>query len=223
MSDTDRERVIVDAWDWQTRVLHWVIAILVISLGLIMLGKEGLEIIGVPRNLRAPLNTVHAYVGYAFVCFFILRLIWAFVGNRYARWADIIPAGAEQRQAITHNIRWYLSGFKGKAARVVGHDPLASLFYIALFVVLVSQAVSGLLLSGVELHMFPGSLFTGGLGEHAAEELEDVLEELHEFGFWFIIFFLSAHLFGLVVHEIKEKTGLLSSMVHGKKYMSRDE
>jgi Ni,Fe-hydrogenase I cytochrome b subunit len=216
------ERAMVDVWDWQTRVLHWVNAILIISLALLMFGKEGMEMLGVPKPLRSPMNTIHAYLGYIFVCTFTLRIIWAFLGNRYARWSDIIPFRAEQRRAIGQNIRWYLGGFKGAPARIVGHDPLASLFYIALFIVLACQALSGLTLAGVELHMFPGSAVFGGLGEHAAEAVEEVAEEIHEFGLWFIIFFIAAHLIGLVVHEVKEKTGLFSSMIHGRKYLPRE-
>jgi Ni,Fe-hydrogenase I cytochrome b subunit len=37
------------------------------------------------------------------------------------------------------------------------------------------------------------------------------------------LFFLGAHLFGLVAHEVREKTGLLSSMVHGRKYLRRED
>jgi Ni/Fe-hydrogenase b-type cytochrome subunit len=216
------ERAMVDVWDWQIRVLHWVNAILIISLALLMFGKEGMELLGAKKSMRAPINTIHAYIGYVFVCTFTLRIIWAFLGNRYARWADIIPFGAEKRKAIAQNIRWYLGGFRGTPARVVGHDPLASLFYIALFIVLACQALSGLTLAGLELHMFPGSAVFGGLAEQAAEAVEEVAEEIHEFGLWFIMFFIAAHLTGLVVHEVKEKTGLFSSMIHGRKYLSKE-
>ncbi|MBI1910379.1 MAG: cytochrome b/b6 domain-containing protein [Deltaproteobacteria bacterium] len=219
----DRERTLTDVWDWPTRILHWTNAILIITLALLMIGKEGMEILGVEKALRRPVNELHAYIGYIFAFTFSLRIVWAFIGNKYARWADIIPYSKEGRQAIGHNIKWYLSGFKGRAAKAIGHDPLASLFYIALFIVLASQVVTGLLLSGAEFKMFPGSLFTSGLGEEGLEALEGALEEVHEFGFMFIIFFFFAHLAGLVVHEVKEKTGLFSSMIHGRKYFTRDE
>lgn len=220
--DTDRERVIVDVWDWPTRVLHWVNMLLIVSLMLLMFGKEGMEIIGVEKALRRPVNYLHSYIGHVLLVTFSLRILWGFIGNKYARWSDILPLKKEQRQAIGHNIKWYLTGFRGRAAKATGHDPLASLFYIALFIVLASQAVTGMLLSGVELKTFPGTLFTGGLGEEAAEALEHGLEEIHEFGMLFMIFFIIAHVGGLVVHEIREKTGLLSSMIHGKKYMRKD-
>lgn len=64
-----------------------------------------------------------------------------------------------------------------------------------------------------------------GLGGGHEEEsvLVEFLEEVHEFGLVFMIFFLFSHVAGLVVHELRAKTGLLSSMVHGKKYFPEDE
>ncbi|HAO92634.1 MAG: hypothetical protein A2X99_04175 [Deltaproteobacteria bacterium GWB2_55_19] len=218
----EKERIMVDAWDWQTRVLHWINALLVITLALLMLGKEGMELLGVEKPLRRQLNFAHAYVGFAFIATFSLRVIWAFAGNSYARWADIVPVRREQRAGIVRDIRWYLSGLKGSPARAIGHDPLASIFYVVLFVALASQCVTGLVLSGAELKTGPLSGLFAGMGEEVVEAVSGALEEVHEAGFLYIIFFIFAHLVGLVVHEVSEKTGLLSSMVHGKKYFPKE-
>lgn len=219
----DRERVLVDSWDWPTRVLHWVNALLVISLIVLILGVEWMEELGIEKKLRRPVKEWHAWLGHIFMVTFALRLLWGFVGNRYARYSDILPLKASQWQAIGHNIKWYLSGFRGRAAKAIGHDPLASLFYIALFIVLISQVVTGVLLSGADFNTFPGTLFTGGLDEEALEELEHSLEEVHEVGMLFILFFIAAHLVGLVVHEVKEKTSMFSSMINGKKCLPKED
>lgn len=219
----DRERVLVDAWDWPTRVLHWVNALLVIALIVLILGLEWVADLGVAKPVRRPIKEWHAWLGHVFVITLSLRILWGFIGNKYARFSDIIPLKGSQWQAIGHNIKWYLSGFKGRAAKAIGHDPLAAVFYTILFIVLIGQAITGMLLSGAELNTFPGNLFTGGMDEEALEGLEHTLEELHEAGFMFIIFFIAAHLFGLVVHEVREKTGLLTSMINGKKCLRRED
>jgi len=218
----NKQRVVVDVWDAPLRVLHWVNMLLILSLALLMLGNLGMEYLGIDDEIRDQVAKLHATVGYVLVFTLSLRLLWGFLGNKYSSWCDIIPYKKEQRAAIAHNIKWYLGGFRGHAAKVVGHDPLASLFYIALFLVLISQSLTGLLLAGTEFHMFPGTIVTGSLADHAAESLAGAIEEVHEFGFWFIVFFLCAHLGGLVVHELTEKTGLFSSMIHGKKYLPSD-
>lgn len=210
-------------WDWQTRVLHWLIALLVITLALLMIGKEGMELIGVEKALREPVKRLHAYVGYAFVLVFVIRVVWGFVGNEYARWSDIVPWNRERLRAAWTNVRWYLGLLRGRPADVLGHDPLASILYMVLFAVFFSQALTGLLLSGIEFNMFPGSVLTGGVSAPALEEMEEVMGEVHEAGFWYIIFFAIAHLIGLMAHELKEKKGLFSSMIHGSKYTTKED
>lgn len=219
----DRERVLVDVWDWPTRVLHWVNALLVIALIVLILGAEWMEELGIERQLRRPVKEWHAWLGHVFIVTLSLRIIWGFIGNKYARWSDILPMKGWQWQAIGHNIKWYLTGLRGRAARAVGHDPLAAVFYTVLFIVLISQALTGMVLSGADFNTFPGTLLTGGMGEEALEGLEDMMEELHEAGYIFILFFMAAHLAGLIAHELKEKTGLLTSMVNGKKCLPRED
>lgn len=222
-NELNRERVMVDVWDWQTRVLHWVNAMLIITLALLIIGKFGMEYLGVAKNLRAPVKKLHAYVGYVFIITFMLRLFWGFAGNKYARWRDIIPYNAKRWAEIAQDIRWYLSFFGGRPANVLGHDPLAALFYIALFVILILQSATGIILSGTEFNMYPGFALTGGMSKDAAESLGDALGVVHEFGFWFILFFFAAHITGMVAHELKEKTGMFSAMIHGKKYIARED
>lgn len=222
-NELSRERVMVDVWDWQTRVLHWVNATLIIALALLIVGKFGMEYLGVAKNFRAPVRKLHAYVGYVFIITFMLRLFWGFAGNKYARWRDIIPYNARRWTEIAQDVRWYLSFFSGRPANVLGHDPLASLFYIALFVILILQSATGMILSGTEFNMYPGFALTGSMSKDAAESLADFLGTIHEFGFWFILFFFAAHIAGMVAHELKEKPGMFSAMIHGKKYIGRED
>lgn len=210
----------VNVWDWQTRVLHWINAILIITLVVLALSVDGMKLLGVEKPIRRSVKEIHAYIGYFFILTLTLRVIWGFVGNSYARWLGIIPYKKEQRQAIWVYIRWYLSGLKEKPPIVIGHNPLGSFLYIVLFIMLIVQAGTGLLLAGLEFNLFPASLFFRGLGKEAKESFEDTFGEIHEFGLWFILFFIVAHIFGLIIHEVKEKTGLFSSMIHGKKYFS---
>ncbi|MBI5237408.1 MAG: cytochrome b/b6 domain-containing protein [Deltaproteobacteria bacterium] len=221
-SENGNERVMVDSWDWVTRVLHWLNAGFVIALILLVFGKEGMESIGIKKEMREPVNKLHAYMGHAFIVTFFLRVVWGFIGNRYAKWGDMIPYSKERRHAIGQNLKWYLSGFKGAPYRTAGHDPLASVFYIVLFAVLALQAVTGIIMSGIEFHTFPGTLFTGGASDASRKALGEALEDVHESGMFFMFFFIAAHLFGIVVHEVKEKTGLFSSMIHGKKYFPKE-
>lgn len=213
----------VRVWDWQTRILHWLNAILVITLAIFgSVLTFWVEELDMSKQGRAILRETHGIIGYFFIATFILRLIWGFLGNKYIKWRDIIPYTREKRQAVVANIKWYLSGFKTNPPVVLGHNALASLFYMPLFVVLISQAVTGLTLAGLAFNFFPASLVFGGWDEAAKEDIKDVVITIHALGFFFIIFFFAAHIGGLIVHEIGEKTGLFSSMIHGRKYLPKE-
>ncbi len=226
MGIENERRVMVASWDGPTRGLHWMIAVLVIILGLLMIGLEGLEGLGLDNeHVEEAVEKLHAYVGYALGLTFLLRVLWAFAGNKFARWGDILPIGIDRWRGIGRGIRWYSGGCKGEPELTAGHDPLASLFYTAVFAVLITQIVSGVVMASVEFGFLPS--IASGLGIEGGHEKEgalvEFLEEVHEFGLAFMIFFLLAHIAGLVVHEVRAKTGLLSSMVHGRKYFPPEE
>ncbi len=221
--DKEGDRVIIKVWDVPTRLLHWVNASLVIVLILLMLSNDGMEMLGVEESVRDSVMQFHAYAGHLLILTFSLRILWGFFGNTYAGWGDIRPFNSGFRQGVVGSIRWYLGGCKSKAVKYIGHDPLASVFYIGLVLVLFTMAITGVLLSGIEFKLFPGTLFTGSFSAAAAKGISHALMEVHESGFFFIVFFIAAHIVGLVIHEVKEKTGLLSSMVHGRKYLDRND
>ncbi len=210
-------RVLVKVWDWPTRVLHWANVMLISGLILLHFFAEfGEEYLKIDEDLLEPVNKLHAIAGHILIATVFLRIIWGFLGNRYARFSDMMPIGKQQRREIIKNIKWYLSGFSAEPCEAKGHDPLAAIFYMILFIVLILMSFTGLVLSGIEFEFWPGvwiaNLFGGG------EMIEDIAEEMHEAGFFYIIFFIAAHVFGLVAHELKAKTGLFSSMIHGRKY-----
>ncbi|MDH4226238.1 MAG: cytochrome b/b6 domain-containing protein [Deltaproteobacteria bacterium] len=243
----------VKVWDWPLRVLHWTNAGLIIFLILSMVGYEILEELGAGKAIRKPIKEIHAYVGHVLAVTLILRIIWGFVGNKYAQWSDIIPYKKERWINAFKNLGWVFGGLKGKPPVEKGHNSLASMLYVPLFAVLIMQVFSGVILSGEEFGTFPGSVLAGksvetgvayadddekhekangaaavegegakhGHGEESP--LVEAMEEVHEVGYGFLLFFIAAHLAGLILHEIGERRGLLSSMISGSKYYEKDE
>lgn len=210
-------RVLVKVWDWPTRVLHWTNMTLVLGLILLhFIAEFGEEYLKIDEDLLEPVNKLHAIFGHVLILTVFLRIVWGFFGNQYARFSDMSPLRSGQRQAIIKNIKWYLGGFRGEPAEAKGHDPLASIFYVILFIVLIVMSLTGLVLSGTEFEFWPGAWIAGLFGN--AQAIEDIAEEAHEAGFFYMIFFIAAHMIGLVAHELKAKTGLFSSMIHGRKY-----
>ena len=81
-------------WDAGTRWFHWINALCVIALavvGLVILNAKALDI---SNPGKVTLKTVHVWIGYVFALNFLWRIVWAFLGNRYARcmrirWSDL--------------------------------------------------------------------------------------------------------------------------------------
>ena len=91
-------------WDLPTRLFHWINFITIISLifiGLIMLFKKELGITSI--EAKVGLKELHVIFGYAFVLNFTWRIIWGFIGNKYAQWKQPIPHKGfkEQLRAIS--------------------------------------------------------------------------------------------------------------------------
>ncbi|MFQ5353546.1 MAG: cytochrome b/b6 domain-containing protein [Thermodesulfobacteriota bacterium] len=218
-------RIIIKVWDWETRVLHWANAALILILIGLALTYEFLEDTGVPGDIRHQVMYLHAYVGYLFIITVFLRVYWGFRGNEYAGWRDLWPFTAEKMAYILRKLRWCIRGFREGPAefRYLGHDPLGSLFYLLLFLVVLSQIATGIALAGVDLHMAPWQYFFSGLGNDNLELLKEAAEELHEFGYFSMIFFIVVHVVGVVLHERHERTGILSSMINGVKFFPEDK
>ncbi len=93
-------------WDLPTRIIHWLVAALFLaSLALAGLTQE-----------ESPAFLLHMLIGLILVPLLVFRMLWGFVGSRYARFNSFMyPPG---------KVIGYLSGIqKRTSARHVGHNP----------------------------------------------------------------------------------------------------
>lgn len=229
-------------WDKTTRWFHWINVLCVtglIGLGLCLLNAKAL---GVSAEGKVLLKTLHAYFGYVFVLNLGWRLLWGFIGNRYARWRSILPFGkAYWRESLL-----YISSLKdGRGLRYLGHNPLGRLMVTLMFVLLSLQAVSGLVLAGTDLYLPPfgheiAEWVTGSAEDHtklaelkpgAKEGLDpaayaemrsfrEPIVTIHLVSFYVILAAIFLHILAVVIAEVVEKNGLISAMFSGRKIFS---
>src|ERR1019366_10691805 len=68
------------------------------------------------------LKSIHVSFGYVMAFNLLWRFIWAFFGNRYARWQSILPGGP----GYLASLRAYAASFlSGEPQQFVGHNPIA--------------------------------------------------------------------------------------------------
>lgn len=213
----------VPVWSSSQRVIHWINAfavLLLIPLGVLLLMGEYL---GLPESGHEEVMGLHGAIGAVFAVGALFRIIYLFIGPQTSHWRDVLPHTRAQFRLGADTLKYYLSGFKGKAPVYFSHNPIAGSFDSVLFIAFISQSVSG-------LTMF---LFHEEEGAHANHALTHThgaeawppewLLNIHDIGAAVIILFVLAHFIALGAHDLFERRGLVSSMISGRKFFNDEE
>ena len=226
-------------WDAGIRWFHWLN--LLCMLGLIAVGVAILNdgALGVTNDGKILLKTVHVWIGYVFALNLLWRLVWAFIGSPQARWRAILPGGS----GYTNDVRGYIADFiAGRPRQYLGHNPLGRLAVSLLLLLLMTQAVTGLVLAGTDLFYPPiggwiaeriaaPGVDPSALVPYAKEMYDQAAYEamrafrkpfiaLHYYGFFVLLTFAVIHILAVVVTELREGGTLISAMFTGKKVLS---
>ena len=228
------------AWDAGVRWFHWIN--LLCLLGLIAVGVVILnaKTLGIPNDGKILLKTVHVWIGYVFAINLLWRLVWAFIGSTRARWRAILPGG----RGYGEELRGYLTDFRsGRPRQYLGHNPLGRIAVRLLLLLLVVQAITGLVLAGTDLFYPPiGALIArsiaapgidpGTLVPYAKEMYDAAAYEamrafrkpfitVHYYGFFLLLGLGVLHIMAVIVTELREGGNLISAMFTGRKVLSR--
>ena len=186
MTDSNKIKV----WDPLVRFFHWA---LVTAFIIAYLTEDDFL-------------TAHSWAGYLILILLCIRLVWGFIGTRYARFSDFIYS----RENIVQFLKDTLSL---RAKRYLGHNPAGGAMVILLMLSLFITTTSGVVLLGADEQAGPLS--------HWFTQTEsiwvDILEELHEFFANFTLFLVILHVIGVLVESLIHKENLVSSMITGIK------
>jgi Ni/Fe-hydrogenase 1 B-type cytochrome subunit len=181
------------------RVLHWVIALAIVSLIATSQLADWFE----HGPYEKTFWNLHILSGYVLTAGLMTRLLWGVVGPASARWRD-----------LWHPAVWKdsLRNMRLPKTHRTGHDSIASLGYLFAYGVMALMVITGLGLAASEFQAGPLAAWLGN-----AEWLEDVLGEPHEVGFTLMLGFVGLHLSALVFHQWRGDR-VAQSMVTGKQY-----
>ncbi|MCD2449416.1 cytochrome b/b6 domain-containing protein [Methylicorpusculum oleiharenae] len=226
-------------WDAGTRWFHWINVLCFSALaiiGLIILNADALEL---PTAGKLTLKTIHVLAGYLFALNLLWRIIWAFFGNRHARWSAILPGGKGYLLAV----RSYIAAFMaGHPEQYLGHNPLGRLGVSLLLLLMTIQAVTGLLLAGTDLFypplghwiaewvaapgIAPDSLkpYSPEMYDSAAYESMRAFRKpfvtIHQYNFYALISVVALHVASVIITELKEGGNIISAMFTGQKIIN---
>jgi cytochrome b len=171
----------------------------------------------------------HVLAGYAVIGLVLIRVVWGFVGTKYARFRDFVYPPS----ALLAYVREILAG---KSKRYLGHNPLGGMMIIALLLSLLAASVTGLVLQGAKEGTGPFAAIAvstsvtapavisravaddddkennGGNGE-----ADETWKELHEFFANLSLLLVALHIMGVIVGSLVHRENLVRAMFTGRK------
>src|SRR3989338_2822337 len=169
-------------WDAPTRVFHWLQAI---SFAGAYLTAES------ERN-----RDIHMAFGYILLGLIVFRLLWGFLGTRYARFSSFLFK-------LCEIIAYLLSLIKGKPGHYLGHNPAGSVSVWLLLALGLFLCVTGVM----------------GLQDDAV----DAVVELHGIATSIMLAVILLHVIGVLVSSVLHRENLVRSMITGFKSAETDE
>jgi cytochrome b len=199
----------VKVWDLPTRLFHWSLVTLVVLS--FVTGKFGGLNLNIPAGLPGGGTmlanmTVHMWSGYTILALVLFRVIWGLIGSTTARFSNFVRGPA----AVIGYLRGLIG--RGPSAFVFGHNPAGAGLVVAVLVLLLVQAGSGLFLKEDD---FFG--IAAPLNGRVSEETAKGLTKLHHLSWALIQLLVILHIIANLYYWLVKKDNLIAAMFSGKK------
>ena len=179
----------IKVWDLPTRLFHWS---LVILFGVSWASTELFD------NFD-----IHAYSGYAILVLVLFRLLWGIFGSTTSRFASFVRS---PRSAFNYAATL----LQPKPGNQIGHNPLGGWAVLFMLALLLFQAGTGLFAND-------DMIDKGPLVHLITTDLSDILSELHEEAFNFLLALVGLHIAAVLFYRLFKRENLVTPMVTGKK------
>jgi cytochrome b len=166
----------VAVWDPLVRLIHWSLALTILLNGTFVEEE----------------SQTHEWIGYVALGLVGIRLVWALIGPKHARFSAFPPSPAR----AVHHLRAMLSGDK---AVHLSHNPLGALMVYNIWVSVIAIGITGYMMTTIT--------FFG----------VDWVEEAHEVIFGWLIFSVALHVAGVAFDTWRSGVNLVRAMINGKK------
>ncbi len=218
-------RQMVYVYEAPVRLWHWVNALCIVVLAI-----SG-YLIGAPLPstpgeasasfLMGYIRFAHFAAGEIVAVGLLLRIYWAFVGNRNARQLFMPPVWDRTwRWGVLNEMKWYMFLVK-QPKKYVGHNPLAHIFMFGFMLLLVFQTCTGFALyaEGMGRDSWQYSLFGWVFSIWPNSQ---AVHTWHHLAMWGIVVFVILHIYAAIREDIMSRQSMISSIVSGERVF-RDE
>lgn len=216
----NRDAQMVKVWDPIVRLGHWILAAAFFT----------------AYFTEDDFLAQHVWAGYVVGAILCIRLVWGFVGSKYARFSNFVKSPA-------FTLRYIRDLLANRARRHIGHNPAGGAMVVALLVALGGTVWSGLMLYAIEDDAGPlagwvaastdaankasvlglisraraddeGKRDFRGTKENASEEF---WEETHELLANLTLLLVGLHITGVLFSSYQHKENLIRGMFTGLK------
>ena len=212
----------VYVWEVPVRIYHWINALMIT-----LLVATGFIIADPPVILTATEATnaywfgvtrfIHFAAAYIFLFNLVYRIIFSFFGNEYANVKEYLVRPFRKRfwKKFLHVIEIDILLLRRKPYIDIGHNPVAILSYLGLFVISFIQATTGLGLMAATSSWWFANMF-GWVPDLLGGDI--MTRFIHHATTWLFLVFFIIHFYLVLFHEWFEGRGVLSSMTSGLKF-----
>ncbi len=209
----------VYVYEAPVRIWHWINVLCVFTLALTgyFIGKPLPTMPGEASAhfLMGYIRFAHFTAGYALAIGLLGRIYGAFVGNHHARelfWLPLFQK-AYWVEVITM-LKWY-AFIAPRPGRYVGHNPLARMAMVTLFLcTAIFMVFTGFALYGEGSQMGSWQERMFGWVIPLMGQSQDV-HTWHRFGMWAMIIFVIAHVYAAIREDIMGRQSIVSTMISG--------
>lgn len=191
MIDSHQSPSTITVWDLPTRLFHWILVALVIA----------------QWWTADSFDTMHYHLwgGYAVLVLVLFRLVWGFVGSDTARFRDFVRGPGTALAYIKALPR-------GDAPRYLGHNPLGGWSIVAMLVLLLVQAGTGLFAND-------DIFIEGPLYSWVSKGTSDWLTTIHRLNFDLLLILIAIHLAAVLFYLLVKRENLIHPMLSGCKHL----
>ena len=212
----------VYVWEAPVRIWHWVMVLAMVALCVTgyLIGSPLPSAGGEAEThfLFGYIRFVHFAAAYLFAVMFAMRVIWAFIGNRFAREIFTMPIrllSPKFWSALIEQAKYYLF-MRRESVAYQGHNPLAmtAMFFMyvlgTVFIIVTGFALYG---EGTGMGSWAYTVFSSwalpllGYSQRT--------HTLHHLAMWWLIIFAIVHMYMAVREDIFTGETVVSTMVNG--------
>ena len=195
MSDKPETLQPVKVWDLPTRLFHWTLVALMIAQWLTAEESSTMD--------------WHIWGGYAVLALVLFRLIWGFVGSETARFSDFVRGPGAALEYVRALLR-------GETPHYLGHNPLGAWSIVAMLVLLLVQAGTGLFAND-------DILIEGPLYAWVSKGTSDWLTTIHKLNFNLLLLVIAVHLSAVLFYLLVKRENLVHPMLTGHKRLPPEQ